>query len=628
MEDVDSGESELRTERLQLESDVERSKTSSSSLSAEVEQLRNEYAECVRERNEGKDRQREMSAQLDVAEKEMAVWKQRAHRMQVSEQKIDKMERAIAATAHYHERIQANNAEMQQIDAAIAELLATRPQRDEKDKELGGLKARLRQHDKDTRELGRYKQTVKLLEKEATEAARHKTLLKQGKVREKTLEAQLKELHHWRQRARAFEKEVKVLRGWKRQLADEWLRDGKGELLPPFPLEGGLDSSGSDGMLSSGGSGMGDSGGSGLNSGSGSHMPAGQSADGAVPGGRFFDSIRTNASAAPMVSQALPEYDFGYPPYGHGALDSEYLPHMHSSDYGLDDEDMDLNLIAASQQHHHHSSTMLYGDSEQHLSSGSLSRDEQQFDLGAEPSYVGDFEEDNELMRAGSSDIKVIKEAMARAAAYPPAAFVPATSSSPAPSTATPFAVSLLRGLPTFYPSTTSAPFNTSIVYDDAPQQHPHHQQHSAVSPTPLPPLHPTSLPSYPGHSAFFSSWPPQSSASPLLIIDDRRSNSTASTNSLSSPASSASSAHPFSLSSPSPFDQPVVGKEEADDGSAPAAAHRSRSQPLALVTQPSLLHSALPPGLALDSRFNAPLVIIDDQRDDSKEATSSSSGK
>ena len=635
MEDVDSGESELRTERLQLESEVECNKVSSSALSAEVDELRAEYAAAVRDRNDGKDKQREMSLQLEMAEKEMAVWKQRAHRMQVNEQKIDKMERAIAATAHYHDRIHANNAEMQQIDADIAQLLATRPLRDEKDKELAQLKTKLKQHEKDTRELSRYKQTVKMLEKEATEAARYKTMLKQGKVREKTLEAQLKELHHWRQRARAFEKEVKVLRGWKRQLAEEWIRDGKGELLPAFPLEGGLDSSGgSEGLLSSGGSGLGDSGNSSnLNSGSGGMLMTSQSADGTVSGGRFFDSIRTGATA-PMANQPLPEYDFGYPPYGHGALESEYIPQLHSNEYSMaDDEDLDLNnidlnsMIAAS--HLHHSNTMLYGDSEQQLSSGSLSRDEQHFDLVGEPSYGVDLEEDNELLKASSSDIKVIKEAMARAAAYPPTSFVPATSTSPAPSAgSTSFAVpSLLRGLPTFYPSNTSAPFNTSIVYDDAPQQHPHHQQ-SSVSPTPLPPLHPSTIPAYPGHSAFFSSWPPQSSASPLLIIDDRRqtSNSTASTNSLSSPASSASSAHPFSLSSPSPFDQPNVSRDEADDGSAPATAHRSRSQPLALAAQPSLLHTGLPPGLALDSRFNAPLVIIDDQRDDTKDTTTHNS--
>ena len=627
MEDVDSGESELRTERLQLESEVERNRLTSSAIGGEVEELRTEYATAVKERNDGKDKQRETSVQLDVAEKEMAVWKQRAHRMQVNEQKIDKMEKAIAATAHYHERIEANRAEMQQIDADIAQLLVTRPIRDEKDKELTQLKAKLRQHEKDTRELGRYKQTVKALEKEATEAARYKTLLKQGKVREKTLEAQLKELHHWRQRARAFEKEVKGLRGWKRELAEQWIRDGKGELLPAFPLEGGLDSSGSDGLLSSGGSGMGDSSGSG----SGNLLLSGQSGDGSVSGGRFFDRIRTGANTTSTANQSMSEYDFGYPPYGHGALENEYMPHMHSTDYSLaDEEDMDLvdlnSMIAASQ--HHHSNTMLYGDSDQQLPSGTLSSDESHYDLSAEPSYGVDLEEDSELMKAGSSsDIKVIKEAMARAAAYPPASFASAAPAST--SIATSFAVpSLLRTLPTFYPSTTSAPFNTSIVYDDVPQQPAHLQQQPSVSPTSLPPFHPSTVtvPAYPGHSAFFSSWPPQSSASPLLIIDDRRqsSNSTASTSSLSSPASSSSSAHHFSLSSPSPFDQPVVStKDEADDGTSPAAAHRSRSQPLALVTQPSLLHAGLPPGLALDSRFNAPLVIIDDQRDDTKEPIS-----
>ena len=620
MQDVDSGESELRTERLQLESEVDRNKLTSSAVGVEVESLRSDYASAVKERNDSKDKQREMSALLEVAEKEMAVWKQRAHRMQVSEQKIDKMERAIAATAHYHERIQHNSDEMAQIDADIAQLLATRPMRDEKDKELSALKARLKQHDKETRELGRYKQTVKLLEKEATEAARYKTLLKQGKVREKTLEAQLKELHHWRQRARAFEKEVKVLRGWKRALADAWVRDGKGELLPPFPLEGGLDSSGSDGLLSSGGSGLGDSSGSGLSS--GNLLMSGQSADGSASGGRFFDSIRTGSTATAMANPAMLDYDFGYPPYSHGALDSEYVPQMHSTDYNLaDDEDMDVNsMLATSQQHH--ANSMLYGDSEQQGSSGTLSRDEQHFDLSTDPSAYGvELDEDDELMKAGSSDIKVIKEAMARAAAYPPTSFATGAPSSLVPSSAIPsFAVSsLLRNLPTFFPSNHSAPFN---VYDDAPQQHLPHTQLSALSPTPLPPLHPSTIPSYPGHSAFFSSWPPQSSASPLLIIDDRRqsSNSTASTSSLSSPASGTSSAHPFSISSPSPFDQPAASKEEADDGSAPAAAHRSRSQPA-----PSLLlHSNLPPGLVLDSRFNAPLVIIDDQKEDGKDSGSS----
>ena len=289
------GEADLRTARLLLEAELESIKATASVVHSEVDTLRVDYSGTVKERNESRERLRELTGQLEVAEKEMGVWKARAHKMQANEAKIDKMEKVIAQAAHYADRIRDNDLEMARMEEAITAMQLQMATREEKEKELQGLKTRTKQLEKECRESAKWKATVKLLEKEAHEAGRWKVLVKQGKVREKTLETQLKELHHWRQRARAFEKEVKLLRGWKRAVCEQAIREGKEALIPEFPLEGGLDSSGGSSggdLLSSGASGLGDSGSGGaLNSGS---LDSGSATSTSSTGGRFFDLIRTS----------------------------------------------------------------------------------------------------------------------------------------------------------------------------------------------------------------------------------------------------------------------------------------------------------------------------------------------
>ena len=237
MESVNEGEAELRAERLLLESEYEACRAAAAVVSGEVESLRGDSGAAVRDRNEGKERLREAQGALEAAEKEMVVWKQRAHRMQANEGKLEKLDRIIAAAAHYAERIRSNDALMLQYEAETAAILQQQAAREEKERELQAVRTRCRQLERDGKEAGRYKQQCKLLEKEAMEAGRWKLAVKQGKLRERTLETQLKELQHWRQRARAFEKEVKLLRAWRRQLCEQAIRDGKEALIPEFPLE-------------------------------------------------------------------------------------------------------------------------------------------------------------------------------------------------------------------------------------------------------------------------------------------------------------------------------------------------------------------------------------------------------
>ena len=645
------GEAELRAGRLLLESELESVRAAAAVVQGEVEGLRAEYGAAVKERNEAKERLRELVQQLEVAEKEMVVWKQRAHKMQAHEAKIDKLDRLIAQAAGYADRIRDNDAEMARMEDDIRAILAQTAVRDEKDRELQQLKTRTRQLEKDSREAAKWRAQVKALEKDAHEASRWKTLVKQGKVREKTLELQLKELHHWRQRARAFEKEVKALRGWKRAVCELAVREGHEAMIPEFPLEGGLDSSGGSDMLSSGGSGLGDSGsGSGI-SGllSGGSVADGSNAHGAPASGRFFDLIRNNGPSAGSGAGAQGgvgyidyDYDASMPSQPTFDSEAEFMSHLQQRSLAEfdasapDDEDMDLQSLMSAyaanndhQQHRH--SAYLSADQSDDASLLAASTDDGSYDLN--PSQYDasfDDDDDHELMTAGTSD-KRIKESLARAAysAAPSSASDAPLSAGGLGSYALP---SRIRSVPTFYPSSTASAFNSSIVYDEAPVA-------QGTLPA-LPALHPPAFPvASSGHHPFFSSWPAPSSASPLLIIDDRnqpRAASNASTASTASIGSMGPPGHPFSISSPSPFDSTPITADEAHDDGSPSSVHRLKQQQLATALLGhamqhggggtgasgggvwgvgALENSAAPPGLSASAvgRFSSPLVIIDD---------------
>ena len=614
LESIDVGEADLRAARLLLEAELESVKATASVVQSEVESLRLDYSAAVKERNEGKERLRELTSQLEVAEKEMGVWKQRAHKMQANEAKIDKMEKIIAAAAHYSERIRENDAEMARMEEAIVAMQAQVGLREEKEKELQALKTRTKQLEKECREAAKWKAQVKALEKEAHEAGRWKVLVKQGKVREKALETQLKELHHWRQRARAFEKEVKLLRGWKRAVCEQAVREGKEAMIPEFPLEGGLDSSGSSGdLLSSGASGLGDSGSGCLTSGS---VDSGSAAS-ASTGGRFFDLIRTGphptqSSAAASAQQGGSADFFDYDASMAGAaFDSEadFLSSLQQQRAAAaaefdsaagDDADMDMDLqslmAAYSTQDLLQSHHLPYFPADRDDDS---SLDDSAFALPS--SHFESYDEDEgELMKAGASD-KRIKEMVARGA-Y-------SASSTPDASTNSPlgaFAPPRVRPVPTFYPSSASSAFNPSIVYDEVTSAQPPPRLHPPAA------FHPSTATPQPPHG-FFASWPAPSSASPLLIIDDRgegKGGSAASTQSGGSMASTGMgpAGHVFSMSSPSPF--AVVDGEERTEGPSPVPRLKGGVWGVG-----SGEATAAPPGLGTSTvgRFSAPLVIIDD---------------
>ena len=649
LESIDVGESDLRAARLLLEAELESVRAIASVVQAEVDGLRADYTAAVKERNESKERLREMTAALEAAEKEMVVWKHRAHKMQANETKIDKMEKIIAAAADYAERIRFNDVEMARMEEDIGRMQLQVSVREEKEKELQALKTRTKQLEREGREASKWKAQVKALEKDAQEASRWKVLVKQGKVREKSLEVQVKELHHWRQRARAFEKEVKLLRGWKRAVCEQAGREGKEAILPEFPLEGGLDSSGGSDLLSSGGSGHGDSG-SGTMSGGlsgplsgGGAVDSGSSSASTATGGRFFDLIRnqgsTSGSAATAQGGGGVEYfDFDALMPSTSAFESEadfltYLQQQRAmadfdTNSAVDDEDMDLHSLLGAytsrdlQQQSQHSS-YLDADRDDDLALHSAGIEAGSYDS---PPYEQQptFDEDSELMKAGTSD-RSIKAALARAA-Y--AAAPPAATEATAGGLGAYAAPARNRSVPTFYPSSSSSAFNSSIVYDESSMGAPLPSLHSAH----VPPFHPSSVLSHP----FFSSWPAPSSASPLLIIDDRngqRAASTASTASTASMSSMGPTGHPFSLSSPSPFDSAFVGNgdDSRDSSPSPTAIHRMKGmQQQQQQTQTQQLSggggvgmwgvgvldgSAGPPGLstAAVGRFSSPLIIIDD---------------
>ena len=203
-----------------------------------------------------------------------------------------------------------------------------------------------------------------------------------------------------------------------------------------------------------------------------------------------------------------------------------------------------------------------------------------------------DDADDDHLLQAGASDMK---GALARAA-YPPTP--PDIASAGALG---PFVPTRLRSVPPFYPSSATSAFNPSIVYDEVggstSRLHPGAAFHQPAAPPPA-------------SHGFFASWPAPSSASPLLIIDDRgegaRGGSTASTQ---SGASMGSVGHVFSMSSPSPFDTGVVGEGEGDEEGTPS---RLKGGVWGVA---GVEATASPPGLGPSAvgRFSSPLVIIDD---------------
>ena len=646
------GEADLRAARLLLQAELESVRATASIVQSEVDGLRAEYSTAVKERNDSKERLRDMTHALEVAEKEMAVWKQRAHKMQSNEAKIDKMERIIAAAADYAERIRFNDAEMARMEADIAQMQQQVGLREEKERELQALKTRTKQLEKESREAAKWKGQVKALEKDAQEASRWKLLVKQGKVREKTLEVQVKELHHWRQRARAFEKEVKLLRGWKREVCEQAVREGKEGLIPEFPLEGGLDSSGGSDLLSSGGSGLGDSSSGGMTGGlsgplsSGSAVDSGGSSASTASGGRFFDLIRTHGptSGGSATLQGggggggVEYFDFDMAmPSSSFESDAEFASYLQQQQRGMaefdhsaavDDEDMDMHSIlsayAQHNAHHQHQPHPAYLEADpddEPPALHSTTTDTAPYDTAHFEQATFD-DDTSELMKAGTSD-KRIKEALARAAYSTPP---PGASEAIAGGLGSYAAPARIRSVPTFYPSSTSSAFHSSIVYDEGSMGHPLPGLHSSHAPT----FHASPSLSHP----FFSSWPAPSSASPLLIIDDRHGQRAASTASTASSASMSSVGmgplgHPFSLSSPSPFDSAVVGNgdDSRDASPSPTAVHRMKGMQQTQTQQLSagagvgmwsvggLDSGAGPPGLsaAAIGRFNSPLIIIDD---------------
>ena len=422
----------------------------------------------------------------------------------------------------------------------------------------------------------------------------------------------------------------------------------------------------SDGMNSTG-SGLNDSGsGSATMSGGSGGLDGGAAGGG---GGRFFDLIRRGDSrGADSASQQHQQLmmmmggmdggdaaDFD-PSSSQLESDAELLARLRSDDFELlaaDEEEAELNGSGAwpySLQQQQQLELQPFGLEDDGSSSLMTGGD----DSGVYDSreYGRARNDEDELTKAGRSD-KRIKEAMARAvysaasAAQQQSVLPQAVAPSSAAAAAGSFAVpTRLRSMPTFYPSSVSSAFNPSIVYDDPPA--------ASHALPPLPSLHPppSFLPQHPPHQhGFFSSWPAPSSASPLLIIDDRQQTG-ASIASTASSGSSMGSQHPFSLSSPSAFDSsPIAADYQQDDAPLPQPSGLSliRSQPLSTLHSAALqlhgpplhgglmnhgLHAhALPGSVAAGvagwggvleagvspglNRFGSPLVIIDDQRGD-----------
>ena len=218
--EADSGSEREKREKARLTELIGALRKQSVELSKERTELGGKLRKVREEAEELSERRREMSVKADRIEREKEGWKRKVEqseadvtaRLHATEQH---KEQSLVLKSQY-ENSQREAEEKRQAREETAR--ATTHRVEQLDKDIVRAKERLAEAEREAVECAKFRQLSKQYEAEVKEGGRWKLLVKQGKLREKLLEKETKELVHWRQRAKAFEREVKQLRMWRREV--------------------------------------------------------------------------------------------------------------------------------------------------------------------------------------------------------------------------------------------------------------------------------------------------------------------------------------------------------------------------------------------------------------------------
>ena len=216
----ESGSEREKREAMRLEESMAAMRKETSELNRERGELGAKTRRVKEEAEELAGKRRELGIRGDRIEREKEGWKR----------KVETGERAVL------ERLERAEKEREESGRMKAKMESSEREKDEKrqskeeahrsivqrieqlDQAIAKRTARLRAAEKEAAETSKFRQLAKAYEADLKESARWKLLVKQGRVREKLLEKETKDLVHWRQRAKAFEREVRQLRSWRREV--------------------------------------------------------------------------------------------------------------------------------------------------------------------------------------------------------------------------------------------------------------------------------------------------------------------------------------------------------------------------------------------------------------------------
>ena len=236
----ESGSEREKREKARLEEVIAATRKEMGDLSRERGELGQKTRRVKEENEELSGRRRELDVKGDRIEREKEGWRRKVEGGEKGVlERLERAEREKEESGRMKAKMEASEREKDEKRQTKDEThRATTLRIDALSSSIAKQLARLQQAEKDAADSSKFKQLARQYEADVKEAARWKVLVKQGRVREKMMEKEVKELGHWRQRAKAFEREVRQLRSWRREVGR---RERRAEGLegPGWGLEGG-----------------------------------------------------------------------------------------------------------------------------------------------------------------------------------------------------------------------------------------------------------------------------------------------------------------------------------------------------------------------------------------------------
>ena len=236
----ESGSQKEKREKARLEEAIALTQREMAELSRERGELSHKTRRVREEAEEVSGKRRELEVKGDRIEREKEGWKRKVEGGEKAVvERLERVERDKEESSRMKAKMENSEREKdekRQLKEEATRAILTRI--DSLDASLLKQSTRLKTAEKEAAESVKFRQLARQYEGDVKEAVRWKLLVKQGRVREKLLEKETKELGHWRQRAKAFEREVRQLRSWRREVGRRERRveeeGGWGGAIPAF----------------------------------------------------------------------------------------------------------------------------------------------------------------------------------------------------------------------------------------------------------------------------------------------------------------------------------------------------------------------------------------------------------